>query len=68
MVRPRQRYATVDELAAEVRSYLAGLPVRAHREGLAGRLRRWVRKYRLPLALVLAYVVMRVLVLLLTGY
>ena len=64
---PARRYADVGALIDEVAAYLAGLPVRAHREGAWGRLRRLARKYRLPLALILAYVVMRLLFLLLAG-
>jgi len=64
---PAARYGDVGALIAEVANYLAGLPVRAHREGVVGRLRRLGRRYRLPLALILAYMVMRLLFLLLTG-
>ena len=64
---PQRRYPDVGALIDEIAAYLAGLPVRAHREGAWGRLRRLARKYRLPLALILAYVVMRLIFLLLAG-
>jgi len=64
---PRERYASARELAADVGRYLDGLPVSAHREGPVDRLRRFGRRYRVAILLVLAYVVMRVLLLLWTG-
>lgn len=61
---PGDRYAAVEELAGEVSQYLAGLPVDAYREGVVERLRRFLRRYRTPILLILAYLVMRVVLLL----
>ena len=60
---PAARYQGVQELAADVSRFLAGRAVEAHREGLLDRLARVGRKYRLPMLLVLTYLVMRVLLL-----
>ena len=65
---PEERYSSARELAAEVARYLDGLPVAAHREGMVDRLRRFGRRYRMPILLILAYVVMRVVLLLWTGF
>jgi hypothetical protein len=51
----------VVELAAEVERFLAALPVRAYPEGPVERVRRLAVKYRTPLLLVAAYLLMRVL-------
>jgi serine/threonine protein kinase len=58
--RPQDRYATVTDLADDVSRFLSALPVRAYREGPVERTRRLAVKYRTPIALVLAYLVMRV--------
>ena len=55
------RYASVQELAADVSSYLAGGPVKAHPEGPLERTRRFARTYRTPILLILAYILMRTL-------
>ena len=60
---PAARYSSVPALAADVSRFLAGLAVEAHREGVIDRLARVGRRYRLPILLVLAYLVMRVLLL-----
>jgi eukaryotic-like serine/threonine-protein kinase len=60
---PAARYQGVQELAADVSRFLAGRAVEAHRERLLDRLARVGRKYRLPMLLVLTYLVMRVLLL-----
>jgi len=57
---PGDRYASVGELAAEVERFLAALPVRAYPEGPVERVRRLAVKYRTPLLLVTAYLLMRV--------
>jgi hypothetical protein len=57
---PGDRYASVSELAAEVERFLAALPVRAYPEGPVERVRRLAVKYRTPLLLVTAYLLMRV--------
>jgi eukaryotic-like serine/threonine-protein kinase len=58
---PEARYGTVPELAADVARYLAGERVKAHPEGPLEGLRRLAVKHRTPLALVAAYLAMRVL-------
>jgi hypothetical protein len=60
---PAARYQDVQMLAADVSRFLAGRAVEAHRERLVDRLARIGRKYRLPILLVLTYLVMRVLLL-----
>jgi len=62
---PAQRYVTVELLAADIARFRAALPVEAYREGIAGRLARVGRKYAVPIALVLAYLAMRLALLLL---
>jgi serine/threonine-protein kinase len=57
---PDDRYAQVDELAADLSRYLAGLAVSAHRESLADRLGRFARNHRAAILLVLAYALMRI--------
>jgi serine/threonine protein kinase len=64
---PEDRYAQVEELAADLARYLAGLAVSAHRESLADRARRFARNHRTAILLVLAYVLMRVLLILILG-
>lgn len=57
--RPEDRYDDVGALQADVRRYLDGLAVTAYAEPLAERLVRVVDRYRVPIALVAAYMVMR---------
>jgi len=57
---PERRYGRVVDLASDVASYLGGLPVTAHRESVVDRLGRIVQKYKTPILLVLAYLLMRV--------
>lgn len=61
---PEERYPSVEALAADLALYLDGLPVAAYREGPLERLARFVRRYRTPILLVLAYLLMRMLLLL----
>jgi serine/threonine protein kinase len=58
---PADRYTSVGELAAEVERFLAARPVQAYPEGPVERARRLAVKYRTPLLLVAAYLLMRVL-------
>jgi serine/threonine protein kinase len=58
---PVERYAGAGELAAEIVRFRTGRRVTAHREGLLERMRRLGWKYATPLALVLAYLLMRIL-------
>ena len=60
---PGLRYQDVAALAADVRRFVDGAAVTAHRETAFERTRRVVRVYRTPIALVLAYLVMRGLLL-----
>ena len=59
---PQDRYPTVIELAGDVGRFLDQEPVLAHREGLGERLLRWGSRYRVPLTLIAAYLLMRVAV------
>ena len=60
---PGKRYQTVASLAADVRRFLDGAAVTAHKENVLERTRRVARTYRTPIALVLAYLAMRGLLL-----
>ena len=64
---PELRYRSASEVAADVANYLDALPVTAHREGLLERGRRVAARHRTALLLILAYLVMRVTLLLVTG-
>ncbi|HEX6200792.1 MAG TPA: serine/threonine-protein kinase [Thermoanaerobaculia bacterium] len=64
---PSDRYPSARELAADVGRHLDGLPVSAHRESAVERLVRFGRRYRVAILLVLAYVVMRAILMLWTG-
>ena len=61
---PARRYASVEALAADVRRFADGQAVLAHREGALERGARLARTYRTPIALVLTYLAVRVLLLL----
>ncbi|HKI01404.1 MAG TPA: serine/threonine-protein kinase [Thermoanaerobaculia bacterium] len=65
--KPEARYPKVEELAADLARYLAGLPVGAYREGLLERAGRFARRHRMPILLVLAYLIMRFLLILWFG-
>lgn len=47
---PEERYESVDALADDVRRYLVGKPVQAHRGGLLYRLSKFLRTYRVAIA------------------
>jgi len=64
---PALRYPGAREMGEDVSSFLSGLPVAAHREGPVERLTRLAVKYKTPLALILAYMVMRIALILLRG-
>ncbi len=64
---PAERYQDVDELAADVARFLAQSAVAAYREGPFDRLRRLAWKYRTPLLLILAYLMMRILLIIFAG-
>lgn len=57
---PSRRYPTVPAFAADVVNYLDALPVVAHRESILERTRRLAVRHRPAVLLVLAYLVMRV--------
>ena len=60
---PEARYPAVADLATDVRRFMDGGAVGAHRESIGERTLRLARTYRTPIALVLAYLVMRALLL-----
>ncbi len=62
---PAERYATAQELAADVARYLDGLGVAAYPEGVFGKVWRLIVRHRVAVILVLAYLLMRVLLLIL---
>jgi serine/threonine protein kinase len=61
---PSARYPTPAALAADVRRFVDGQAVLAHRETALEHAGRLLRTYRTPITLVLAYLAMRVLLLL----
>jgi eukaryotic-like serine/threonine-protein kinase len=58
---PEARYQTVGDFADDLRRFKEKLPLAAYREGLVERTARLAVKYRLPLSLIVAYIVMRAL-------
>jgi serine/threonine protein kinase len=58
---PDDRYATVDLLAADLARFRAGLPVSALPERFLDRAVRVTINYRVPLALIAAYLLMRII-------
>jgi serine/threonine protein kinase len=64
---PGSRYQDVANLAADVRRFVDGAAVTAHRETPLDRARRLARTYRTPITLVLAYLLMRVLLVIWRG-
>lgn len=56
---PEERYGGVAELLSDVSSFRAGQAVRAYRESWGERIGRVTWKYRAPILLVIAYLVMR---------
>jgi eukaryotic-like serine/threonine-protein kinase len=58
------RYSAVQELGQDVSRYLDGLAVGAHRESIFEKAARFYRRYRFFILLILAYLVMRVILLL----
>jgi serine/threonine protein kinase len=62
--KPESRYSAVQELGLDVSRYLDGLAVGAHRESIFDKLSRFYRRYRFFILLILAYLVMRILLLL----
>jgi serine/threonine-protein kinase len=60
------RYQTVTALAGDVANYLDALPVAAHAEGFVERMRRVAIRHKTAIMLVLAYLAMRVALLIFT--
>jgi serine/threonine protein kinase len=60
---PEDRYPSPVEMRDDIRRFLDGLRVCAHKETLLEAVRRVTIAYRTPILLVLAYLVMRVLIL-----
>jgi serine/threonine protein kinase len=58
---PADRYPRVEDLAGDLALYRAGLAVGAYRESLVERAGRFVRRYRLPILVILTYILVRVL-------
>ena len=61
---PHGRYASVSDLVQDVARYLDGLPVSAYPENVFEQAARWATRYRVAIGLVLAYLVVRALLLL----
>jgi hypothetical protein len=61
------RYASVEDLARDIARFRDGLPVSAYRESLLERAARVYRRYRVPILLVLVYMIVRVVLLLYTA-
>ena len=64
-VAPESRYASVQALAAEVSRFLNGQVVEAYRESPLERVGRFLARHRIAVTLILAYLVMRLALLLL---
>jgi eukaryotic-like serine/threonine-protein kinase len=62
--RRESRYSAVQDLGQDVSRYLDGLAVGAHRESIFDKASRFYRRYRFFILLILAYLVMRVILLL----
>lgn len=60
---PAARYDTVHALAREVLRFREGAPVQAYRESPLERMRRVYKRHRLPITLVLVYMIVRVVLL-----
>jgi hypothetical protein len=61
---PSHRYVTAQEMASEIARFLNDLPVLAYPESIFERTSRWLAQNRFFVYLVLAYLMMRVLVIL----
>jgi serine/threonine protein kinase len=61
---PANRYASVSDLAQDVARYLNGAPVSAYPENVFQKAARWATRYRVAIGLVLAYLIVRALLLL----
>jgi eukaryotic-like serine/threonine-protein kinase len=63
---PQDRYVSVPLLAADVSRHLDGLPVSARKETFADRALRFYRRHNVAILLITAYLLMRVILLLLS--
>jgi serine/threonine protein kinase len=61
---PANRYASVSDLAQDVARYLDGAPVSAYPESVFQKALRWATRHRVAIGLVLAYLLVRALLLL----
>ena len=57
------RYASVSDLASDIARYLDGSPVSAYPESVFQKAGRWATRYRVAIGLVLAYLIVRALLL-----
>ena len=57
---PERRYPTVQAMAADIINFLDSLPITAHTESIFERLQRVASRHRTALLLVLAYLMMRI--------
>jgi serine/threonine-protein kinase len=58
------RYASVRDMANDIANWLDGHPIAAYRENIAERAGRWLSRNRALVTIVLAYLVMRIIVIL----
>jgi serine/threonine protein kinase len=63
----RDRYATARELAADVTLWLDNRPVSAYRENIIERINRWLLRNRALVTIIVAYLLMRIIVVLWFG-
>jgi hypothetical protein len=63
----RDRYETARELAADVTLWLDNRPVSAYRESAIERVNRWLIRNRALVTIVVAYLLMRIIVVLWVG-
>ena len=63
---PAQRYQTAEILSRDVARFMAGMTVSAYDEGPLDRIRRVASRHRVPIALILAYLLMRMLLFIFT--
>jgi serine/threonine protein kinase len=62
-----QRYDSVERLARDIMQFREGEPVSAYQESIIERLARLYNRYRVPIVLVVAYLIMRVILALWLG-
>lgn len=61
---PMSRYRSAGALADDVRCWMDGLPVAAHRESVPERIWRLAGRFRVAIAVVLCYLIIRMILLL----